>query len=55
MVCVSVKRSIQVTLEKHDFELYGFTHIGIFFNSKYYNTTWSTEWLIESEETNSQV
>ena len=45
MMCVSVKRSIQVTLEKHDFELYGFTHIGIFFSNKYYSTTWSC-WMV---------
>ena len=44
-----------MTLGKHDFELYGFTYIGIFFNNKYYSTTWSVEWLVESEETKGQV
>ena len=33
---------LQLTLEQPGFELQGSTYMGIFFNSKYYTTTWST-------------
>lgn len=34
-------RYINKTIEQCVFELYGSTHTRIFFNSKYYSTTWS--------------